>query len=446
MKKIYLFFTVCSLLTYSDVFGQSGPNSLTLEKAVELALENSLNVQRSQIDLYTNEASLTEISGQRLPSFSTGASSGYRWGRSINPVTNLFENNRIGNVNLFGNANVTLFAGQQVSNSFRQAKTNIEISKTNIATAENNVILSVVNLFINVLFAEEQLKIAQSQLNSTKEQLSITTRLVEAGSQPLANRLDIQAQNATNELEVINATNNLRIAKLNLSQALLIPFNESLQVVAPELEAESQTLTESDVDEIFAIALEAMPQIKAAALGIESAEYGVRISKGAFYPTLGFGASAFSNYVDQYFLGETAGFGTQIQNNFSNSANFQLNIPIFSNFRNKAGLQRARLQKKLSEINEQEVKLQLRQDIESSYTDAVAARQSYRASIIRVESLEEAFRIAKQRFESGAINSVDFQVAQNNLFNAQADLVSAKYRYIFRVKILDFYLGNPITL
>ncbi len=419
---------------------------MDLRTTIDIALENNLNLQRSQVNLANQEANLIGNQGQRIPTLSTGASTGYRWGRSINPVTNLFENNRIGNINVFGNSNMTLFAGQQITNSIKQSRTDIEAARYNVKATENTITLNVINLFINVVFAKEQLKIAENQLATTKEQLSVTTKLVDAGALPLANKLDIQAQNATNELEVINASNNLRIAKLNLAQAMQIPFDNRLDVIAPDLDPENYMLTQREVDEIFEIALELMPEVKAAELGIESAEFGVKIARGGYMPTLGIGASAFSNYVDQFFMGERLDFGTQMRNNFSNSANMQLNIPILSNLRNRANVQRARLQKRLSEIQESETKNQLRQDIESAYTNAYASRQSYQASQIRVSSLEEAFRIAQQRFDAGAINFADYQLAQNNYFNAQADLVTSKYTYIFRVKVLDFYLGNPLKL
>ncbi len=225
-----------------------------------------------------------------------------------------------------------------------------------------------------------------------------------------------------------------------------IPFVEELDVVSPELETEDYIIAETDVLEIYGIAVETMPEVKAAELGVEGAEYGVKLAKGVFYPSLGLSANVFSNYVDRAFGPEIPSFGTQIENNLSQSANLQLNIPVFSNYRNRAGLQRARLQKSLSQIQDLEVKNQLRQDIETAYTGAFAAKQSYQASITRVSSLEESFRIAQQRFDAGAINSVDFQIAQNNLFNAQADLINAKYNYIFRTKVLDFYLGNPLNL
>jgi len=448
MKKYYLTAVAFLLLTFSNVYAQDVDFSrLDLETCIEIALENNLILQRSQANLGITEANLIGNRGQRIPTWSTGASTGYRWGRSINPVTNLFENNRIGNINLFTNSNLTLFAGQQITNSIQQNKIDIEAAQFNVLATENTITLNVINFFINVVFNSEQLKIAQNQLASTREQLANTTKLVDAGSLPLANKLDIQAQNATNELEVINATNNLRIAKLNLSQSMQIPFNDNFNIVIPELEADDYSMADKEVNEVFESALALMPEIKSAELGVESAEIGVRIAQGGYFPTIGVGGSGFSNYVDQAsFSGIRDDFRTQIGNNFSYSGNFQLNIPILSNMRNRANVQRARLQKRLSEIQEVETVNQLRQDIESAYTSAFAARQSYQASLVRVASLQESFRISQQRFDAGAINFADFQLAQNNFFNAQADLVTAKYTYIFRVKVLDFYLGNPLKL
>ncbi|HAS60795.1 MAG TPA: transporter, partial [Algoriphagus sp.] len=385
--------------------------------------------------------------GSRYPSFQTGASSGYRWGRSINPVTNLFETQRIGNINLFANSNVSIFAGGRINSSINQAQADIEAGLYNIEATKNDITLNVINLFVNVVFNREQVNIAENQLKTTKDQLARTTRLVEAGSLPLSDQLDLQAQNATNELEVINAKNSLRIAKLNLAQAMQIPFTDEFEVIEPKFEINESLMATENPSQIYESALAIMPELKAAEKNIESAEYGVKAARGAFLPTLGIGANVFSNYVDRGIPGrELDAFTTQIENNLSQSVNLQLNIPIFSQLSNKASLQRARVQRQLAEVTEIEVKNQLRQDIESAYTSALAAQQSYSASVTRVKSLEESFRIAQQRFDLGAINSVDFQVAQANYFNAQADLLNAKYTYIFRVKVLDFYLGNPINL
>jgi len=437
---LFLMFSPILMAQQEDI------TALSLQEAVNIAVENNLTLKRSQLNQLNNEASLLEARGQRLPSLSASASGRFNWGRSINPVTNLFEARRIGNINLSANTNLTIFAGNQITNSIQQAKVNVEAGNLNVEATQNDITLNVINLFVNVVFAKEQVSIAASQLKISDEQLLRTSRLVEAGSLPLSERLEMQAQKATAELEVINANNNLRLSKLNLSQQLLIPFSDGFDVSVPDLEAEDYPLEGVNANQIYAIAVESMPQVRSAELLIEGAEYGVKIAKGAYYPTLGLGGNLFSNYVDQAAFGNPESFGTQIDNNLSQAFGLNLNIPIFSNFRNKASLQRARVQRNLSEIQSLEVKNQLRQDIETSYTNAYAARQSYQASLTRVASLEEAFRMAQQRFDVGALNSVDFQVAQNNLFGAQADLLNAKYEYIFRVKVLDFYLGNPITL
>ncbi|MFC4872496.1 TolC family protein [Negadavirga shengliensis] len=447
MRKIYFFAIGMLILMENEVLAQDFDiEALSLEECVIIAIENNLNLKRSELNLLNSEAALMEARGQQLPSFSAGASSGFRWGRSINPVTNLFETRRIGNVNISASSNLPIYAGGQIRNSIKQAQLEVETSRLNVAATENDITLNAINLFINVAFAREQLNIARSQLKTTQDQLERTRRLVMAGALPRGDQLDLGAQTATNELEVINAENNLRIARLNLSQALQLPFTDEFDIVVPEVEVDNLEIETKGVANIYSVATEHLPQIKAAELGVESAEYGVRMAKGAFAPTLGINANVFSNYVDQVSFGTADPLMRQFENNLSQAANLSLNIPIFSNFRNRAGVQRARVQKRLSEIQEIETKNQLRQEIETAYTSAYAARQAYRSSLLRVEAMEEAFRMATQRFDVGAINAVDFQVAQNNLFNAQADLVTSKYEYVFRVKVLDFYLGNPLSL
>jgi outer membrane protein len=447
MKKFYF---LLALLLFSKIsLGQQYDISrLTLQESIDIALENNINLQRSELNLLNIEAGLLEARGNVFPSLTFGVAPQVRWGRNINPVTNLFETRRIGAVNLFANTNVTLFAGRQISNSITQAKVQSEAGRLDVEASRNDITLTVINFFVNVVFAKEQVNIATSQLATSVEQLDRTTRLVEAGSLPIGNRLDLEAQKATSELELINSRNNLRLAKLNLSQLLQIPFRDEFDVEFPDLQAEDYAIEEVNVDHIFAVALETMPQIRAAELDVKSAEIGQRIARGAFYPTLGIGGNVFSNYIDQpsFPRPEIDPFFRQIENNLAQQLSLNLSIPVFSNFRNTAGVQRANIQKRLSELQQIETTNNLLQDIETAFTNATAARQSYRSSLVRVSSLEEAFRMVQQRFNVGAVNSVDFQVAQNNLFNAQADLLNAKYEYIFRVKVLDFYLGNPITL
>ncbi|MDX5340452.1 MAG: TolC family protein [Cyclobacteriaceae bacterium] len=449
MRKIFTFFLfMFGVIVHLKAQTEIPQGPYDLQTCVEIALKNNLTLERTRLNQEITAATLLQNQGQRIPSFSMGASSGYRWGRSINPVTNLFENNRIGNINVFANSALTVFGGMRVNNNVAQARKNLEVGEFNIQATTNQVTLDIINQFINVVFNREQVKIAENQLNSTTEQLARTTKLVNAGSLPLSDQLDLQSQNATNQLEVINAKNSLRQAKLALAQAMQIPFSEDFDVLEPSFEVTEYDMATNDPARIYEIAIDIMPEIKASEANVESAEYGVKVAKGAFLPSLRLSMDIFSNYVDQPGFGQTEipAFSTQIENNLSQSANLQLSIPIFTNFNNRAAVQRARAQKALAEVDNVQAKNQLRQDIETAYNQALAAELSYEASLTRVKSLEETFRIAQQRFDLGAINSVDFQVAQNNLFNAQADLLNAKYTYIFRVKVLEFYLGNPLNL
>lgn len=448
MKKLLLSFALASGIGLST-FAQEPvvpPFPLDLETAVDIALKNNLTLKRSELNQLSNEATLLQNQGQRYPNLTTGASSGYRWGRSINPVTNLFETARIGNINISASSNATIFAGNQINNSIKQSKVNLESGMFTIEATKNVITVNIINLFINVVFNREQVNVAENQLASTTDQLSRTTKLVDAGSLPLSDQLDIQAQNATNQVNLVNAKNNYNISKLNLAQALQIPFTSEFSVVEPEFEINELLMSTENPKDIFATAVEIMPEIKAAQANIESAEYGVKIAKAGYLPSVGISANIFSNYVDQSFGRELPSFGEQIDANLSQALNLQLSIPLFSRLANKANLQRARVQKQISEVAALEAENQLRNDIETAYNSALAAQLTYESSLIQVVSLRETFRISQQRFDLGAINSVDFQVAQNNLFNAQANLLNAKYTYIFRVKVLDFYLGNPINL
>jgi outer membrane protein len=448
MKKFLLGFALASGICFStlaqEVVIPSYP--IDLETSVKIALENNLTLKRSELNQLSNEATLLQNQGQRYPNFTTGVGTGFRWGRSINPVTNLFETARIGNVNLSASSNVTIFAGNSINNSINQSKINLEAGLFNIEATKNDITLNIINLFINVVFNREQVNVAENQLASTTDQLARTTKLVDAGSLPLSDQLDVQAQNATNQVNLVNAQNNYNISKLNLAQALQIPFTADFAVIEPEFEINELLMATETPKDIFETAVEIMPEVKAAEANIESAELGVKIAKAGFLPTVGISANIFSNYVDQSFGRELPSFSEQIDANLSQALNLQLSIPLFSRLSNKASVQRARVQQQISEVAAKEVNNQLRNEIETAYNSALASQLTYESSLIQVSSLKETYRISQQRFDLGAINSVDFQVAQNNFFNAQANLLNAKYTYIFRVKVLDFYLGNPINL
>ena len=445
-------------------------------------MENNLTVKRGELDVRFDEVNLTQSKADMYPDFNFGAQYGINWGRSIDPTTNLFIAHRIQSVGISSGSNVTLFGGMQKLNTIKQNKINLQGSTSDLEKIKNDVILNVVTFYTNVIFNQELLATARLQLATTARQLERTQKLVDAGSLPISEVLDLQSQSASNELEVVNAENSLNLALLNLKQVMQMPASESLQVVAPDLDAGAYGFLGLNAQDIFQQAERTQPEIKSADLNVESSILGERIARGALYPSLTLGYSMFTNYSDAIdplfvedgtfgepteipnagfldgdptqtitllrpnpnFIEEGNGVGNQFDDNFSRALTVTVSVPVFNGLTTRSSMQRASINRAQAEINAREVRNQLRQIIETAYNDALAASKAYEASQKQVQALEESFRVTEKRYNLGAVNFVDYQIAQNNLFGAKSDLVRSKYDYIFKTKILDFYQGNPL--
>lgn len=480
MKKVLTCLMLISTISWAS--GQNSDKKWTLEECVNYAWENNLTVRNSQLTQLQNEINLKQSRFALLPNLSAGGSVGKSFGRTIDPVTNSFVSQAFASGGISANASMFVYQGGILRNRIEQGETNLEASKFDLEKTKNDIGLTVATNFLNVLLNREQLENARFQLQISTEQLERTKKLVEAGSLPLTNQLDLESQKASNEVQVVNAENAVNIATLNLKQAMQMPASERLDIEAPNLEVGQVQMAMDDPTKIYEVAVQNQPEIKSAELGVKSSDIGVKISRGSFLPSLSISGSLSTNYSDQAreFLGLTQvavpaqeiGFvqGTnqavftnpstrsvsqfsenysvmnQFDDNLGQSVRVNLNVPIFNRLTNTSNLQRAKITKQQAELTQQNVQNQLRQNIETAYNNAVAGLKSYEATEKRVKALEESFRVTDQRYNFGDANFVDYQVASNNLFAARTDLVRAKYEYIFRVTILEFYLGNPITL
>lgn len=482
--KRKLFYSLMLISMVNWAVGQSSNDKTvwTLEECVNYARENNLTIRTSQLTQAQNEIAVKQSKFALLPSLSAGGNVGKSFGRTVDPVTNSFVSRDFLSGGLSASANVTLYRGGILQNTIKQNEINLEASAYDLEKAKNDIGLNVATSFLNVLLNKEQLENAKFQLQVSTAQLERTNKLVKAGSLPLTNQLDLESQKASNEVQVVNAENALSAALLVLKQSMQMPASQELEVVAPDLEVGQVEKIVDAPSQIYEVAVQNQPEVKSAELGIKSNILGEKIARGAFLPSLSVGGSISTNYSDQarqligsqvinipaQQIGTVQGTGQQVfsnpsqqtvptfsdqyrvfdqfNDNLGQSINVSLSVPIFSRWNNTANLQRARISRQRAEINSQNVKNQLRQSIETAYNNASATLKSYEATLKRVVALEETFRATEQRYNVGDVNFVDYQVASNNLFAAKTDLVRAKYEYIFRVKILDFYLGNPITL
>lgn len=456
----------------------------SLKQCIDYALANSLAVQRSTYNVETAEVNLKQAKASLLPNLNGSASYGYNWGRSVNPVTNQFTTQEINYLSPSLSSSVTIFNGFRIQNSIKQNTKDYQASQLDLQKSKNDLILNIASLFVNVIFNKEQVQNAKSQLSSSQQQYERTKKQVAAGALPKSNELNLDAQVATNELNVITRENALALALLQLKQALQLPASVPLDVITPDLDVEDLVLEQSR-QEIFDIAKTTLPEVKSAQLKILSADYAVKAARGNLYPRLSLNGSVNSNYSSasdrERFIAdggdpiitypqigvvggpggeavysntpvvETSGYTVsgygrmdQLKDNFARSLSLSLTLPIFNNLQTRATYQRTVINRQLAEISAKEIDNTLRQNVETSYNDAIAAAKTYNSSLRQVSAREEAFRMTKQRFDIGAVPYVEYQVAENDLFQAKSDLARAKYDFILKKKVLDFYQGKPI--
>lgn len=479
MKKV-LISGVLALQFFTAVLAQES-KIYSLEECIDVAIENNLLIKRSRLNLASQEVNLKQTRASQLPNANLGWNFGYNWGRSIDPTTNQFIQQRINSSGFNGNSSVTLFNGLQQYYSVNQGRLNIEGAEADLEDAKNDISLTIATSYLNVLLNKELLANARFQLESSQTQLDRMKILVESGAMPITNQLQLESQLASNEVSVINAQNGVDLAFLSLKQGMLLPASEDIDIEAPNINVEGEEQLAGSTQEIYDIAADAQPDIKSADLGVDAAVLGIKIAQGGMSPVVSLGGGFSTNYSDAFserfvsdgttstqvvptslstasgeavFLSEEApngsvenfGYGDQFDENLSWNLGIGISIPIFNGLQTRSNIQRSQIALAQAEINAVEQRNILRQNIESAYADALAASKTYEASVRQVSALEETFRSLENQYNLGAANFTDYQVASNNLFQARSDLLRSKYDFVFKKKILEFYQGKSLLL
>jgi outer membrane protein len=478
--KRFLLLAMLGMLIAQDGLAQE-PQKLTLQECVKIALENNLRVMRGVYNVESYGINLRQNRMAFLPTLNFGAGYGKNYGRALNPVSNLYVNRNSNTLNIQGSSSVTLFNGLRIQNTFRSSQRDYAASNLDLTKAKNDVILNVVTNYTTVILNRELYENARFQLESSNQQLERIKKQVSAGALPLSNQYTQEAQVATNEVNLINNENALNLSVLQLKQSMQVPASTAIEPVIPDLQLDD-TILPLTPEDIYQLALLNMPEVKSAVLKVESAQLALRATQGGLYPRLTLSGSAQSNYssisdgprFNQTTVSQTQQIGyvqstgdpvvaamqvpvyTQVADNYNQrdqlkdnlfkNLSLQLSVPVFNGLQTRTNVQRARVSKLLADVTVQETQNTLRQSIETSYNDALAAAKTYSASLKSVKAQEEAYRMNKQRFELGALSFVEYHVSENDLFRAKSDLSRAKYNFIFRKKILDFYQGKQIEL
>lgn len=474
-RKIYfctLLFLLSFFLQGNDALAQK---AWSLQECVDYALENNLTVKRSEVSAELTEVNFQQSKYALLPSLNASAGRNYNFGRTIDPFTNQFTTSQVESDNLSLNSSLIIFNGFQLRNTLQQSRLEFMAGRHDLQKIKNDISLNVVSAYLQALYAKEQLKVASERADLARQQQDRVRRMVESGVMVQGNLLDATAQAATEELALVTAQNQVELARLALAQLLQLKTTTDFDVQDPQVDIPEQSVADKSVEEIYSLSLRFLPEIKAVDTRLRSAEKGVDIAQGAFAPRLtafgqlssfysssnkritdarlvGFAPNgSFTSALDTVFAPvfdyslETNPYRRQLDQNLNRAVGISMSIPLFNGMNTRSGLRRARLNLENARINKDQTLNQVFQSVQQAHTDAKAAGKRYQATLGSVQAFEASYQYAQKRFDAGVIQSLEYLTAVNNLTRARIDLLQAKYDFIFRLKVLDFYSGIPLT-
>ncbi len=472
MKRVIFYFLVI-IVSYQGTV--SAQKVWTLDECISYALNNNIQIKQQQLSTVLSKLQYHQSIAALFPSVNGSASLVYNNGQTVDMYTNQFASKTVQSDNFYLSANVTLFNGLQLLNGLKQKQIEFLASKYDLDKIKNDISLTIATAYLQVLYNIELLEIAKNQLEITHQQVARTQKLFDAKTIAKGNLLTIQAQEASDELQKVNAQNQLDMAYLTLAQLLDLQNTTGFDIVKPVLVLPDASSLMQQVDAIYAKALGIQPEIKSAELKVQIAKKGLAISRGMFSPSLTLNSSYGSGYSGasqtmqgytlsgQQLIGYTASgenvysptfdynytktkFWDQLDKNQNKSIGLYLNVPIFNKWQTQTAIGSSKVQLNSVQLSLQNTQNLLFKTIQQAYADAKAALNRYNAGTKSVDALTESFGYTEQKFNVGMLNSIDYNDAKNNLVKAQSELLQAKYDYVFRIKVLDFYQGKPLKL
>lgn len=477
MKLLKLFFCF-TFVAVSTVHQAQSQIAWTLEQCISHALSHNIQIKQHQLNAQYSQNTYQQARYNRWPDLNAGADHSYRFGRSVDPYTNEFSEERVQTNNFWISSSVTLYDGLEKKYAIEQANYDLMARLSETEAMQNNVQLNIATAYLQILYNKERLVIAESELDITKEEIVRTKALIEAGSLPKGDLLEVEAQAAQEEVRLIAVDNDLNMSYLTLVQLLeLDTAVADFKIAVPEGLADRQIEEETlgyTVEEVYQSAL-GFPQIKSTEYQLQSAEKSIEIAQAERLPELSFQATYYTGYSDarqkyEMVPGENTAIGwvdgsmtpvytqgmttntlnypffDQVADNANTQLSLRLTIPIFNRYQVRTAIHNAQLNTDNARYEMQLAKYELYKDIQQAHADALAALAQYQGNIKAVDARQKAFDYTQEKFTMGAATSIEYNTAKNQLTQSRAEMLQAKYDYLFRKSILDFYAGNPLKL
>ena len=438
MKKPYL---LACFLVASGIATQA-QTAWDLRQCIEHALTHNLSIKQKEASRDKSAVELNTAQWSRLPNLNGNIGQSFNYGRAIQ-ADNTYGNRNTRNTNFSVGTSIPLFTGMQIPNNIALSKLNLKAAIEDLNKAKEDISIQVTSYYLQALFNEELVKVAQKQVALSKEQLDRKVAFFKNGKASETEVYEAQSRLAQDEYSLVQTQNNHQLSLLDLSQLLELPSPENFQIVAPKVEVFSTEL--SLPDEVYTLALQNKPAIKAAQYRLEGATKSIRIAQSGWYPQLTFGAGIGTNYYSITGI-ENAGFGNQWRENMNKYLQFSLSIPLFNRFETRNRVKSARIQRNALAWQLEESKKTLYKEIQQAYYNALAAESQFRSSEVASKAAETSFKLMSEKYANGKANATEYNEMRANWMKALSEQIQARYDYLFRSKILEFYKGIQLDL
>lgn len=413
---------------------------MTLAQCIDYAVSHNVNVKRYANNVEQQKVQLSTARNSRLPDLTAGASQSFNFGRGLNSE-NAYVNRNTQSTGFNLQTSVPLLTGGRIPNEIAMSRLNLQAATADLEHARQSIALQVAAAYLQAVYAAEVVKVQEAQVAFSKIQEDRISKLFNAGKSPESDVVEAHSQVAQDEMGRTQAKCDYKLAMLDLSQLLELSSPDSIEIVAPQGET-SPTLPPLP-DRIFARAEGVKPEIQAEKLRLQAAEKNIRIAKAALYPTLSLGAGLSSEYYKTSGY-QASSFSKQLSDNFNKSIGLSLNIPIFNRLATRNSIRQAKLQQSEQALQLDETKKTLYKEIQQAYYNAVNAQAKYESALAARKAAESNFNMMTGKFENGRANATELEEAKTKRANAITSTLQAKYEYILRMKIIEFYEGNKL--
>jgi outer membrane protein len=464
------------LMAGASLFAQTESSKiLSLKQCLDIAFENNLDLKQAELKAASSAIDYRQARQNMLPAINGSIEHGSNQGRSIDPFTNSYLNQKIDYANYGLNGGVVLFSGMATQNNIQAQRLALAAGREEIQQAKDNLSLNIMTAYLQVLSTADLLEQIRIQANLSRKQVERLAILHEEGEVPPGQYYDLKGQLANDEINEVTTRNQFDAVLLALCQLMNIPYDPTLELEPVRPEDFLQTY-EGDAASIYQTALNQLAVVKAAGLRTESAEKSVKASRSLLWPTLSLNGGLYTNYssaartaaylrtveaqtnefvringaespvftIRDEFDMKKITYGDQFKNNYSTNINLGLRIPLVNSLQNRNRVNRAKIELQSAELVEKTTRIRLQQQVEQAFLNMKATYNRYKTLLQQVEAFQESFRTAEARFNEGVLNSVEYLTAKNNLDRANINLIVAKYEYVFRTRVLDYYQGKPI--